>query len=68
MIDVDQIGQIRRAYFEQGAKIKQIVRDLGISREAVRRVVRTKATEFKYERQVQPAPKLGAWIEHLTQI
>jgi DNA-binding transcriptional regulator LsrR (DeoR family) len=60
MIDVDQIGQIRRAYFEQGVTIKQIVRDQGVSRDTVRRVVRSGATEFKYERHVQPAPKLGA--------
>jgi len=68
MIAVDQIGQIRRAYFEQGVTIKQIVRDQGVSRDVVRRVVRSGATEFKYERHVQPAPKLGAWIERLTQI
>ena len=41
MIAVDQIGQIRRAYFEQGVTIKQIVRDQGVSRDVVRRVVRS---------------------------
>ena len=25
-------------------------------------------TEFKYERGVQPAPKLGEWVEVLTEI
>jgi hypothetical protein len=29
MIGVDQIGQIRRAYFEQRRPIKEIVRTLG---------------------------------------
>ncbi len=32
----------------------------------VRKVVRGKETEFRYERSVQPAPKLGEWIEVLT--
>jgi anti-sigma regulatory factor (Ser/Thr protein kinase) len=40
MIAVDQIGQIRRAYFEQGVTIKQIVRDQGVSRDAACRALR----------------------------
>src|SRR6184192_2048637 len=68
MIDVDMIGQIRRAYFEQRRSIKEIVRTLRVSRTTVRKVVRGKDTEFKYERSVQPAPKLGEWIEVLTAI
>src|SRR5437762_7390823 len=62
MIGVDMIGQIRRAYFEQRRSIKEIVRTLRVSRTTVRKVVRGKDTEFKYERSVQPAPKLGEWI------
>jgi hypothetical protein len=34
----------------------------------VRKVIRGQATEFKYERDVQPAPKLGEWVEVLTEI
>ena len=59
MISVDMIGQIRRAFFEQHRPIKEIVRTLSVSRATVRKVVRGQATEFKYERGVQPAPKLG---------
>ena len=47
MIGVDQIGQIRRAYFEQGRPIKEIVRALSVSRATVRKVIRSEATEFK---------------------
>ena len=65
---VDIIGQIRRAYFEQRQPIKEIVRTLRISRTAVRKVIRRQETEFKYERGVQPAPKLGEWDEVLTEI
>src|SRR5439155_1014585 len=68
MIGVDMIGRIRRAYFEQRRSIKEIVRTLRVSRTTVRKVVRGKDTEFKYERSVQPAPKLGEWIEVLTAI
>jgi hypothetical protein len=62
------IGEIRRAYFEQHRSIKEIVRTLSVSRATVRKVVRGHQTEFKYERGVQPSPKLGDWVEVLTEI
>src|ERR1019366_3861109 len=68
MIIVDMIGQIRRAYFEQQWPIKKIVRTLSVSRATVRKVIRGHATEFKYERGVQPVPKLGEWLDVLTGI
>src|SRR5271167_2809485 len=68
MIGVDKIGQIRRAYFEQQRSIKEIVRTLSVSRATVRKVIRSHKTEFKYARGVQPTPKLGDWVEVLTEI
>jgi len=68
MIGVDIIGAIRRAYFEQHRPIKEIVRRLSVSRATVRKVIRGQATEFKYERGVQPVPKLGEWVDVLTEI
>jgi transposase len=68
MIAVDKIGEIRRAFFERHLPIKEIVRTLSVSRATVRKVIRGKATEFRYERGVQPAPKLGEWVEVLTEI
>jgi hypothetical protein len=68
MVGVDLIGEIRRAYFEQRRPIKEIVRTLAVSRATVRRVIRSQKTEFKYERGVQPAPKLGEWVAVLTEI
>ena len=68
MIGVDKIGQIRRAFFERHLPTKEIVRTLSVSRATVRKVIRGKATEFRYERGVQPAPKLGEWVEVLTEI
>jgi hypothetical protein len=68
MIGVEKIGQIRRAYFERHRSIKEIVRTLSVSRATVRKVIRGHKTEFKYERGVQPTPKLGDWVEILTEI
>ena len=68
MIGVDLIGEIRRAYFEQHRPIKEIVRTLSVSRATVRKVDPQRQTEFKYERDVQPTPKLGEWVEVLTEI
>jgi hypothetical protein len=68
MIGVDKIGEIRRAFFERHLPIKEIVRTLSVSRATVRKVIRGTATEFRYERGVQPAPKLGEWVEVLTEI
>lgn len=65
---MDQIGQIRRAFFEEHRAIKEICRDFKVSRGTVRKVVRTGATEFKYARDVQPSPKLGEWVGALTEI
>jgi hypothetical protein len=48
--------------------IKEIVRCLSVPRASVRKVVRGEATRFKYDREVQPAPKLGAWLAVLTGI
>ncbi len=68
MIGVDLIGGIRRAYFEQRWPIKEIVRTLAVSRATVRRVIRSQKTEFKYQRGVQPAPKLGEWVTVLSEV
>jgi transposase len=68
VIDVDLIGQIRRAFFDEHRAIKEICRDFRVSRGTVRKVVRSGETEFKYARDVQPSPKLGEWVVALTKI
>jgi hypothetical protein len=68
MFGVDKIGEIRRAYFEQERSIKEIVRGFSVSRATVRKIIRGRRTEFKYARDVQPSPKLGVWVEALTEI
>lgn len=59
MLVVETITKIRRAYFQDGKSIKQICRDLRVSRNTVRKVVRSGVTELTYERSVQPQPKIG---------
>src|SRR6201996_2957686 len=65
MLTVETIGRIRREHFIKGKTIKEIARDLKVSRNTVRRVLRSGATSFEYERDVQPRPKLGRWTEEL---
>jgi transposase len=68
MLVVETIGRIRREYFVKGKSIKEIVRDLKVSRNTVRKVVRSGATSFEYEREAQPYPKLGPWQRELERI
>ena len=68
MLVVETIAKIRRAFFHQKKPIKTICRELKLSRKAVRRAIRSEATEFRYERSVQPMPKLGAWREQLDEL
>jgi len=68
MLVVETIGRIRREFFVKGKTIKEIVRDVKVSRNTVRKVLRSGATSFEYEREVQPLPKLGAWRAALDRI
>ena len=61
----ETIAKIRLACLKKKESIKKAARDLGISRNTVRKVVRSGETSFSYERKVQPMPKLGPWIEEL---
>ena len=61
MLVVETVGRIRREHLVKGKSIKEIARDLKISRNTVRKVLRSGATSFAYEREVQPRPKLGRW-------
>jgi hypothetical protein len=65
MLVVETIAKVRRAFFGQGKAIKAICRELSLSRKVVRKVIRSGATEFHYERRHQPLPKIGPWREKL---
>jgi transposase len=68
MLIVETIAKIRRAHHVQGKSIKTIVRELGVSRKVVRKVLRSGETRFTYAREVQPRPKLGAWCGELDRL
>jgi transposase len=68
MLVVETIGRIRREHFVRGKSIKEIVRELKVSRNTVRKVLRSGATSFAYMRVVQPRPKLGSWHADLDRM
>src|SRR5262249_10483562 len=65
MLTVETIARIRREHFIKGKTIKEIARDLRVSRNTVRRVLRSGGTSFEYEREGPPRPKLGGWTAEL---
>jgi len=68
MLVVETVAKIRRAYFVQGKAIKEICRELRVSRKVVRKVVRSGETAFHYQRRHQPAPKVGPWRDTLDRL
>ena len=60
MKGVDTVARIRREFFIRNRPIKEIVRELHVSRNTVRKVIRSGATALSWEREVQPLPKLGS--------
>ena len=68
MLVVETVARIRREHFIKGKTIKEIARDLKVSRNTVRRILRSGETWFEYEREVQPRPKLGRWTAELDEL
>ena len=65
MLVVETIAKIRRAYFVQKKPIKAICREFRVSRKVVRKVIRSRATEFRYERGRKPLPRIDPWRDQL---
>ena len=51
--------------FVEGKSIKQICRDLRLSRNTVRKVIHSGDTEFSCDRSVQPRQKIDPWRDQL---
>jgi len=64
---VETIRKIRLAIHRDGKSIRKTAKDLNLSRNTVRKVIRSDQTAFKYERQVQPRPQLGDHIDLLNE-
>lgn len=68
MKGLDTIARVRREHLVRGRSIKEIARELHISRNTVRKILRSGETQFVYERDVQPLPKIGPWQEELDRL
>ena len=68
MLVVETIGRIRREHFVKGRPIKEIVRALRVSRNTVRKILRSGVTALEYRRLAQPRPKLGSWHADLDRM
>jgi hypothetical protein len=68
MLVVETIAKIRRAFFAQRKAVKAICREFRVSRKVVRKVIRSEATEFRYERGRQPLPRIDPWREQLDEL
>src|ERR1700752_5109705 len=65
MLVVETIAKIRRAYFAQNKPIKTICREFRVSRRVVRKIIRSQAIEFRYQRSRQPLPRIDSWRDQL---
>jgi transposase len=68
MLNVETIRKVRLAHFRDGKGIREITRDFNLSRNTVRNIIRTGITDHKYVRSEQPHPKLGSFIERLSEL
>lgn len=67
MLTVETIRKIKLVYGREGTSIGQIARDFHLSRNTVRKVIRSEATKFEYRRTVQPMPRMGGFTEWIAE-
>jgi transposase len=67
MLVLETIRKIRLSIRRDGKSIRQTSKDLGLSRNTIRKAVRSDQTAFHYQRRSQPRPVLGAFVERLEQ-
>ncbi len=65
---MDTIARVRRAFHVQGWSMKKIARELHVSRNTVRKILRSDETDFSYERERQPLPKTGVWKAEIERL
>ena len=56
---METIARICRSHLVKGVPIKKPGRDLRVSKNTIRKVVRGDATSHSYARKIQPMPKFG---------
>src|SRR5512138_1133233 len=65
MLTVETIRKVRLAYHRDAKSIRQIAKEFHMSKNTVRRVLRSGETEFQYVRKSQPRPKMEGYIASL---
>lgn len=66
MLIVETITKVRLAYFRDGNAIREIARRFNLARNTVKNIIRSGVIDQKYERNEQPRPKLGSFVEKLN--
>ena len=66
MLTVETIRKIRLAARDGKKSIRQIAKDFNVSRNTVRKVLRSDQTRFEYRRDTVYRPKLGPFVDTLT--
>jgi transposase len=67
MLIVETITKVRIACLRDGKSIRETARKFNLSRNTVRNIIRSDITDQKYERNDQPRPKLGIFVEKLAE-
>lgn len=67
MLTVETIKKVRLMALRDQKPIKVIARDLRLSKNTVRKILRNDLTEMTYERKNQPRPVMGAFVKSLEQ-
>ena len=68
MLVVETIAKIRRYHFVEGRGIREISRLLRMSKNTVRKVIRSGTTEHQYKRSSQPMPQLGEYVARVEEL
>lgn len=63
MLTVETIRKIKLAHGRDEKSIGQIAKDFNLSRNTVRKVLRSDATKFEYHLTVQPMPRMDGFTD-----
>ncbi len=68
MFIVESIAKIRKMYHVDGKAIKAIAKELNISKNTVKKVIRSDATKFELAKYTKAKPVLGEYLAMLNQL
>ena len=68
MFIVESIAKIRRMYHVDGKAIRAIAKELNISKNTVKKVIRSNETKFQLAKYIKNKPVLGKHLEILNQL